>query len=361
MTDRPPLRPAAPHPEPWSLTVACYGGLSNRLRVLLSGVALAEATGRRFTMLWPVRPTCGAPYEALFENAWGVVTQKPSPPEAAWLPALGGDMGRDWFDIATAPQPEIAVSSTTWLVEPDFCPSHAPLRQRCGELMEQLRPVPAVRDRVAAFRAAHFRPTMLGVHLRRADFLRRLPYCAHNTGPALAALRRLLQQYPAAGIFLSTDDGGPDPVTGAAQYEGVREKLRAAFGDRVVWTTPRTLENGAMEGVQDALVDLLLLRATDAVVGTWWSSFSEAAVAGRNAPLVWCRSGGYWRAVEWALRASGALAWLRQESQRHYQGRMHPLSLIEHYRLGPRRLVSRQLKRFAPGLFQRLRPILRRP
>ncbi len=359
MTDLPAPRTAAPHPEPWSLTVACYGGLSNRLRVLLSGVALAEATGRRFTMHWPVRNKSGAPYAALFENDWGVVTHDPPPPEAAWLPPLGGHMGRDWFDIATAAQPEIAVSSTNWLVEPDICASHGPLRQRSGELLGQLRPVPAVRDRMAAFRAAHFRPTMLGVHLRRGEFTRLHPYSAHNTGPAMAALRALLKQYPEAGIFLSTDDGGPDPVTGAVHHEGVREKLRAAFGERVVWTEQRTLDCSATEGVQDALVDLLLLRATDGVVGTWWSSFSELAVVGRSAPLVWCRSGGYWRVVAWALRASGALAWLRWQSQRQYQGRVHPLSLIEHYRLAPRRLISQTLQRHAPGLFQRLRPWLR--
>lgn len=351
---------ATAHPAPWSLTVACYGGLSNRLRVLLSGVALAEATGRRFTMLWPVRNKSGAPYAALFENDWGVVTQDPPPPEAEWLPVLGADMGRDWYDIAAATAPEIAVSSVTWLVEPDYVPAHAPLRRRCGELFDQLRPVAAVRERVAAFKAAHFRPAMLGVHLRRAEFHRVHPYCAHNTGPALAALRALLRQYPDAGIFLSTDDGGPDPVTGAVQYEGVREKLQAEFGERVVWTEQRTLDCGATEGVQDALVDLLLLRTTDAVVGTWWSSFTEVAVVGRGVPLVLCRSGGAWRVVDWALHASGLIAWLRRQSQRQYQGRVHPLTLLLHYLNTPRRVLAQQLKRHAPGLFHRLRPALRR-
>ena len=351
---------AAPGPAPWSLTVACYGGLSNRLRVLLSGVALAEATGRRFTMHWPVRSKSGAPFDALFENDWGVVTLDPAPPEAEWLPDLGGDMGRGWFDLASATQPALAVSSTTWLVEPAFFPNQAPLLARAGQLFSELRPVPAVRERVAAFRAVHFRPRMVGVHLRRGEFVRLHPYIAHNTGPAIAALRQLLARWPDAGLLLSTDDGGPDPMTGAVHHEGVREKLRAAFGDRVVWTTPRTLENGAVAGVQDALVDLLLLRATDAVVGTWRSSFSELAAFGRPVPLIYCRSGGYWRLVDWALHASGAVAWLRRQSQRHYQGRAHPFTLALHYVNTPRRLAAQQLKRLAPSLFARLRPHFRR-
>jgi len=350
---------ARPHPALWSLTVACYGGLSNRLRVLLSGRALAEATGRTFKMLWPLRNMSGAAYEDLFENDWGVVTQPTAPPRAEWLPDIGQNLGQAWFDIAAAPQPEIAVSSGTWLVVPEFYPSQAPLLRRCGELFQELRPIPVIRERVAAFRALHFRPTMIGVHLRRAEFLRLMPFSAHNTGPALAAIRKFLQQFPDAGLYLSTDDGGPDPMTGRRQYEGVREKLRAAFGPRVVWAEQRTLECGATEGVQDALVDLLLLRSTDAVVGTWFSSFTELAAFGRGVPWVWRRSGGYWRGVEWALRASGTIAWLRRQSQRHYQGRMHPLSLIQYYCNSPQRLVTQQLKRWTPGLFWRLRAALR--
>lgn len=35
-----------------TLTVFSTGGLGNRLRTLLSGTALAEASGRTFTMIW---------------------------------------------------------------------------------------------------------------------------------------------------------------------------------------------------------------------------------------------------------------------------------------------------------------------
>jgi hypothetical protein len=339
--------------------VACYGGLSNRLRVLTSGLALAEATGRRFTMLWPVRNKSGAPYEALFQNDWNVVTQDPAPPSATWLPEFGGEMNRDWYDLAAATAPEIALSCATWLVEPAWVPSHAPLWQRTGELLNQLQPVPAVAERVAAFRAAHFRPQMIGVHLRRVEFNRLLPFSAHNTGPAIAAIRRLLTTMPAAGLFLSTDDGGPDPVTGAVQREGVREKLRAAFGDRVVWTEPRTLACGAVEGVQDALVDLLLLRATDAVVGTWFSSFSELAGVGRPVPLIYCRSGGAWAAAEWALRASGGLAALRYIARTRYAGRVHPLTVLQYLLRTPRREAARAFKRLTPQLFGRVRALVR--
>jgi hypothetical protein len=359
MSDLPAPLSTTPHPGSWSLTVACYGGLSNRLRVLLSGVALAEATGRRFTMLWPVRPVSGAPFHDLFENDWNVITQNPPPPRETWLPALDANLGRDWVDFTASTQADIAVSSPTWLIDPAIWPHHAPLWQRCGELFEQLRPVPSVRDRVAAFQLDHFRPDMLGVHLRRGEFVRKFPFSARNTRPAIAAIRRFLKQYPDAGVYLSTDDGAPDPFSGRVLYEGVREKLRAEFGDRVVWAEQRTLENGAVAGVQDALVDLLLLRSTNAVVGTWFSSFSEMAAFGRGVPLVYCKSDGYWGAVDWALRTVGVVSWLRRQSRVKYQGRVHPLSLLEYYLRSPRRILARETRKYAPGLFRRIQARVR--
>jgi hypothetical protein len=112
--------------------------------------------------------------------------------------------------------------------------------------------------------------------------------------------------------------------------------------------------------VQDALVDLLLLRATDAVVGTWFSSFSELAAAGRPVPLIYCRSGGAWAAAEWALRATGGLAWLRREARVRYGGRVHPITLLEYYLRTPRRLAVQTFKRLAPSLFGRARTTLGR-
>ena len=57
----------------WRLTVCCAGGLANRLKVLTSGLALAEATGRAFRMLWPLSANCAAPFGTLFTGEWSVV------------------------------------------------------------------------------------------------------------------------------------------------------------------------------------------------------------------------------------------------------------------------------------------------
>ena len=56
-----------------TLIVCSPGGLNNRIRVLISGIALAEAAERKFAMLWPDNPACGAKFDELFQNKWPVV------------------------------------------------------------------------------------------------------------------------------------------------------------------------------------------------------------------------------------------------------------------------------------------------
>jgi hypothetical protein len=56
----------------------------------------------------------------------------------------------------------------------------------------------------------------------------------------------------------------------------------------LVWMSPRSLDRQTPEAVQDALVDLWLLRSTDYFVGTYRSSFSEMAVVGRSIPHILC-------------------------------------------------------------------------
>ena len=265
-----------------SLTVCCPSGLSNRLRVLVSGLAVAEAAGRVFRMVWPRTPGCVAGFAELFVNEWPVLDVETLDP--AWRML--------WFEHMSVrkrpkpisdPLPDLVVCTSWWFVDLRD-PAKAALRERSAELLAQLEPIPAIRNRVAEFRARHFRPTMIGVHLRRGDFVRHRPDRVANTGGALATLDRFLDETPGAGILLCTDDGAADPVTGRGGHEGVRDIFRARYGERVVHTSPRSLDRRTIEGIQDALVDLLLLRATHAVIGTAGSTFSELAAFGRPVP-----------------------------------------------------------------------------
>jgi len=283
------LMAADDHSPAKTLTVGCFTGLGDRLAALLSSAALAEATGRRLAVWWPRTIHCAAAFAELFQSPWPVV--EVSEAEVRALPLFDVADRRRRFDLVGAIEKDVAVRADGWLIDAQRYPAHAPLMERCGQLLDELRPRPEILRRVEAFRATAFRSRMIGVHLRRADYQVFDARAAGSTSMALAAIDRYLASWPDSGILLCTDDGGIDTFTGeAASTQGVQAALLARYGDRVVTTRPRSLDRREPAAIQDALVDLLLLRVTDCIIGTQGSSFSAMAAFARPVPAIWCRS-----------------------------------------------------------------------
>jgi hypothetical protein len=138
--------------------------------VLISGLVLAEATGRAVRMLWPLNDSCGAPFATLFANEWNVtdVGQR----EVDTLPAAADWRARPVPDWLLSRTPHVIVRHNSWMIRPVRYLAHAPLRARWMELFEQLEPAHDARERIRTLRREYFRPEMIGVHLRRGDLLR---------------------------------------------------------------------------------------------------------------------------------------------------------------------------------------------
>ena len=271
-----------------TLIVCSPGGLNNRIRVLIFGIALAEAAERKFAMLWPNNPQCGAKFDELFQNKWPVIHFSVLPAELVSFHFSKWSNKRLKL-LLEYPHQHITLRYHSWFIRPEGKTAYASIQRRCLQLLNELQPTESILTRIESFRAVHFSPTMIGVHLRRGDYNRCfLQYC-RNTDMAFRAVDSFLECDPNAGILLCTDDGAVDHTTGKPTIiEGVHRRFLERYGRRVVWMSPRSLDRQTPEAVQDALVDLWLLRSTDYFVGTYRSSFSEMAVLGRSIPRILC-------------------------------------------------------------------------
>jgi hypothetical protein len=314
---------------------------------------LAEASNRRFTMFWPLTPACAAPFADLFANPWPVETVDAAA-VAGW-PYISG-----WFaevpDLLVAREPRLVIGHPTWLIRPGQFAHHDRLAARCRDLFAELQPIPSIQQTAERFRQERFRPIMIGVHLRRGDLLRQRPDVAANSDQALAAVDRYLAEFPDAGILLCTDDGSVEPDTGKTSREGVHERFHTRYGASVVWTTPRSLDRNTPAAIQDALVDLWLLRQSDCFVGSEGSSFSELALYGRVLPhvLVAGATPRYQR-LERLARLTGVAAALRAHGRRQLGKDLPFPVLLRHYLALPRRWLGRMLRFAAPALYQKIR------
>lgn len=186
-------------------------------------------------------------------------------------------------------------------------------RLRCAAL-NSLRPATAVRRRVA-LRDAPAGRARVGFHVRRTDnclsiarsplggFLRGLDRLGAPTGAIVEADRRCLRRLRGSAarrpppapklpveVFIASD--APKAVADlqillakATPNRWLVEDVEDAL-DRKRALLDGVANRSCASGVQDALVDLLELAQADAIVGSYWSSFSEAAALWRRVPLV---------------------------------------------------------------------------
>lgn len=320
-----------------SLTVGCTAGLGNRLRVLASGLALAEAGGRSFRMLWPRTFHCSASFHELFANPLPV--EESSLAATCALVDYSGERSSRLPDILAGPEIDITVLGFSWITDSARFPNNQGLQPRCEEIIASLQPIPEIADRIAEFRVRNFRPKMIGVHLRRGDMPR---HRMASVGNAIAATEGYLEQFPDAGILLCTDDGAPPPWDREnARDHGVRGRFRRCFGDRVVWTAPRYLDRAYPVSIQDAVADLWLLRGTDALVASAGSSFSEIAAFGRSIPIRWCKSDNRrYNFIETVLRKAGIYPALKRDSMKRFGTDLRFPDMVDRYRREFRRRLE---------------------
>ncbi len=326
-----------------TLTVDCEAGLCNRLRVLLSGKAIARASQRKFTMRWKPHSACGATFEQLFQNDWNVRADAFfDTRNSIDVTALYRAQVPDWLVLET---PHLYIHNFGWLHQPNRFPAHAAIEKECIKLYEALVPLPEILRRVNQFKENFFRARMIGVHLRRGDMSALRPDVTDNVAAAFEQIDRWLDATPDAGILLCTDDGAKNPYNGrTTTFHDLRTQFERRYDKRIVSTKPSGLDRRSPQAIQDALVDLWLLRATDALVGTTGSSFSYMAIFGRSVPFFQAEGSyaQYLARRQW-LEQIGLAALVSRLSRQEFGAEVPYTYLIRRYRRRMRAFLTRYI------------------
>lgn len=291
----------------WSvLLLHVRNGLGNRLRALGSGLAYARATNRLTVVTWPVDAHCGARFEYLFDAprdadaaAMAVVTADEAETgdtrdglrDAAWLTWTSYVVtdGTSQTRILRHPARNVRVAASAELrTEPPrlggWGAANAELRL--------LQPVRAVRQAAEQARARldvsvcmHVRHTPLSGDVHDVKDAQQT-YGATEAGVlsfwrAASTPRRFADE---ARRVLAMRTGLRDVFVAADDVRWVHD-VRTLLPGVAVWQLPalRDVDRDACEGgrgavcVRHALGELECLARCRVVLGSMWSSFSEAA------------------------------------------------------------------------------------
>ena len=255
-----------------TLVLYPHSGLANRLRGIASARILADYTGRRLLVNWtPSVPECNIAWEDLF-----VSQLEPYPlPLSTFHDGVNlyDDTGNHdlYWDIPQllAQNKSDVVALRTFrnfkpkgMQEEDF--------KRLKSLFyRSLIPVNAVQRTVNAIQEQYFKDKqVVGIHIRRSDYfsyLRQDPKSVAPTELFIKSMLRILKTNPKAMFFLATDDKNEEEI------------IKSFFRDAVIVHEKGSVSRSTKNGMQDALVDWLLLSRTSRIIGSYRSSFNEEA------------------------------------------------------------------------------------
>lgn len=280
------------------LVVTTFAGMANRLRLLASAKIMAALTGRQLVVDWPI-------LENEMPGAWKDFFQNPivtfedsmlakqgcrlesitSAESDSVIKNLGNQNyndARKVLNVLPQLQEPIVYFASSLNFQPDeqFMPASEYVTKR-SLWYKNLDPIPWINDSINAFKKTHKFDDyyMIGIHYRGwqmgAPDVRDAgapdqsnKYVAEFITKMRAALAKPLSDTnnkPVA-FYLSTDN------------EKAKQDIMAVpeFKDRVFARSEKA-DRSTIKGQQSDMVDFFLLGATNYIIGTYQSSFSDEA------------------------------------------------------------------------------------
>ncbi|MBO0901673.1 hypothetical protein J1G43_17060 [Cellulomonas sp. zg-ZUI22] len=253
-----------------------HAGLGNRMRALLGARSLARREARGFAYVWPTGRSFGAQLRDLWDDdARDDAARDPARDDALRrLPGVAHralrlryphrDWSLHWLDDAR--------DERVWLVRTGHALVLPDDAQPWPHLLRELRPAPAVADRVVRLARRLAGEPYVGVmvrahHASHPETLRWSP-----VGWFVERMRRIEQEQPGVRFLLSCD------------VPRVQHELLAAFPGAVAQDDKGAYNS--RHGLVAAVADLYLLAGASHLLGPHYSSFPELAVHLAGPPLV---------------------------------------------------------------------------
>jgi hypothetical protein len=243
-----------------------FRGLANRMRAHIIAQDYAIRSERSLSVYWQENEECGASFTDLF--VW-------NGPEAISNKDICF-IGYDYeLDQSTANLVDTIVNETVVLdINWQFINRFAfekRLLAGVDAAREYLIPRDDILNEVNHF-AANWPTSMIGVHIRRGDFVNIADQAIEMERYA-NAIRESIKTMPAdTGIFIATDAQPQEIATLNEEFTG-QIRMRP------------NLQRDSKLGVRSALIDMLLLSRTNYLVLTPLSTFGEMAAFLKNVPF----------------------------------------------------------------------------
>ena len=284
------------------------GGISNRLKCLISLWRMGNLTDRKILFYWPRNSVCGARFKDLFENYFQEINKE----------KLRGLKKKEYKfhdpnDISIEGSTKKYLISDTWRWAflkgeeitgylpknkiknyPEYKSMTAPsqscpgidfafhnikpeIRKEILKYLKKIKPIKEIEKRVSEFEKRNNIKNCIGIHIRQGDYLAgkdRIGFVSEES-LFINRIKKLIEINPNERFFLCTDS------------EKTQEKFKELFGEKIIVFPKTNFDRLGVIFTQEGLIDLLLLSKTKRILGTYGSTFTEMAWwLGKCKPIV---------------------------------------------------------------------------
>lgn len=269
------------------LIINPVGGLANRMRALASGLALASRLECDIKVIWRRNWELNARMEDVFQLPTALKGKISYPSKFTYdslysIPRkrnlyISGPIGKLRFGAtlrdATEPLRPLIRDNDFSAIE-KLCQDSLLKGKDCllqggtniypytPDLYKSLfKPSEEVERKVEGLKERLGGKTV-GIHIRRTDNAQSILHSPDSL--FIAQMDKILEEAPGTTFYLATDD------------EATKSKFRAIYKDRIV-TSETEADRGSVEGIIEAAAEMYMLASADRIIGSFYSSFSEAA------------------------------------------------------------------------------------
>jgi len=260
-----------------TLLCASNSGLANRLPLLAGSLRVAELTGRKLILYWPVNEAIGCEFSRLFTNPLTLFRAEDI--DAVLDSCSTVKVYNSWHHpllytaVAEDGDPDTQIVIMKGWHAPRFRTEEdtPAFWEQMRPHLRALEPAPALRAEVESFVLPE---RCIGVHLRRGE-KHRSEFDASADDHFEHIMDALIMVEPSVTFFIATDDAMTE------------HKFLARYRDRALIFPKTRPGRRDARGIEEALIDLLLLSRTRAVLGNHYSSFSFFAGQWNGRPTVY--------------------------------------------------------------------------
>ena len=256
------------------------GGISNRIKTLISCMRLADKFNGEFLLYWPKTWACNIEFENLFQNNIKQISKKEL---KKILKSKNFKYYKDDENILNSLKKKFSIFSGWRLIllknemsrdflnkqSIDFEFEKIPLKiqEEFVKYFNELKPILKIEKKINSFSKKNNLKKCIGIHIRRGDFLNSKEGLEKVSSDEkfIKKIEEILKKNSKEKFFLSTDS------------KEIEEKLKKLFPKNILTYSKSNFKREDKEFIQNGLIDLYLLSKTKYILGTYLSTFNELA------------------------------------------------------------------------------------